>query len=66
MAAILEETDALLDEELEALVGEKLLDAEEAPGIPIDFTPREAKLAGAFVDDAVNYDDALAASLDIL
>ncbi len=66
MAAILSEMDVLSDEDLEALVGEKLLDAEEAPGIPIEFTPREARIAGAFVDNAVSYDDALAASLDIL
>jgi hypothetical protein len=41
-----------------AVILEKLADA-QTPGFQAEFDPDEAELAGAFVEDALNADDAL-------
>jgi hypothetical protein len=44
---------------------EKLKDA-AVPGAQIDMDPNEAEAAGAFSDDAISQEDALAATSDML
>jgi hypothetical protein len=44
----------------------KLADAWEVPGFEAEFDPEEAELAGAFVEDALSYEDALESSADLL
>lgn len=50
----------------DAILAEKLRDAQEAPGYPVEFDPREARLAGAFIDGAVSDEDAEAAAIDAI
>lgn len=64
MDAINEEFAQKPEIDEEAIVAEKLRDAQEAPGYPVAFDPYEARIAGAFVDDAVSDDDAHAAAVD--
>jgi len=47
-----------------SIVVAKLVDS-ELPGAPVAFDPREADLAGAFVEDALDEDEALAAQFDL-
>lgn len=46
-----------LDEVKETAVLEKLATAAEYPSFGVDFTPEEAEMAGAFVEDALSVDD---------
>lgn len=50
-------------EELEAIVREKLIEA-MTPGRIVEFDPEEAEYAGAFIEDALSEEDALAAMYD--
>ncbi len=50
----------------DAIAEEKLRDAQEAPGYAVAFDPPEAERAGAYVDDVVTDEEALAASADII
>ena len=49
---------------LEETVRQKLIDV-LTPGFTAVFTPDEAELAGAFVEDAMSEDDVLAAPLEL-
>ena len=44
---------------------EKLLDA-QTPGYQAEFDPEEAERAGAFVEDALSEDDAVASHIDLI
>lgn len=50
----------------ESVVSEKLGDALNAPGVPIEFDPSEAELAGAYPDDAVSIEEAEEAAIDLI
>ncbi|MET1116963.1 MAG: hypothetical protein ABWY08_18695 [Comamonas sp.] len=50
-------------EELAAIVREKLIEA-MTPGRIVEFDPEEAEYAGAFIEDAMSEEDALAAMYD--
>jgi hypothetical protein len=45
-------------------LNEKLSEAETNPGYAVEFDPDEADRAGAFEEDALSEDDALASSVD--
>lgn len=49
---------------VENYLEQKLFDL-EVPGVEVDFDPQEAEQLGAFSEDAVNYDAAAAATLDL-
>lgn len=51
-------------DELRAIVREKFLDA-MTPGLMVEFDPEEAEFAGAFVEDALSWEDALASVIDM-
>ena len=44
---------------------EKLVDA-QIPGYQVEFDPEEAECAGAFVEDALSEDDAVASRADLI
>ena len=50
-------------EELAAIVRQKFIDL-ETPGAIIEFDPEEAEYAGAFIEDALSEEDALASVYD--
>lgn len=52
--------------DIEDVVAEKLDDAMNAPGVAIELDPHEAELAGALHDDAVSFEDAQDAAIDLL
>lgn len=54
---IAERLKATASEDPNDVVREKLLDA-EVPGYEVEFDAEEAKLAGAFTEDALSLDDA--------
>ena len=54
------------DVEIESIVLEKLSDAQETPGLAIEFDPDEADIAGAFQEEALSFEDALDGSIDLL
>ncbi len=45
------------------VIAEKMLDA-AIPGIQIEFSPLEAQVAGAFIEDALTEKDAIESSID--
>ena len=47
------------------VIREKLLDA-MTPGYQVEFDPDEADRAGAFIEDALSEEDALASDVDLL
>ena len=49
----------------EAVIREKLIDA-MTPGFQAEFDPDEADQAGAFIEDALSEEDAMASDLDFL
>lgn len=49
----------------EAVIGEKLIDA-MTPGFQAEFDPDEADQAGAFIEDALSEEDAMASDVDLL
>ena len=49
----------------EDVIKEKLLDA-MTPGYQAEFDPDEADRAGAFIEDALSEEDALASDVDLL
>lgn len=46
-----------------SVIDEKILDA-TVPGVQIEFTPDEAQYAGAFSEDALTEQDAMASQID--
>jgi hypothetical protein len=50
-------------EELAAIVRQKFIDL-NTPGAIVEFDPEEAEYAGAFIEDALSEEDALAAMYD--
>ena len=48
----------------EAVIREKLIDA-MTPGFQAEFDPDEAELAGAFIEDALSEEDAMASDVDL-
>jgi len=50
-------------EELEAIVRQKFIEL-NTPGAIVEFDPEEAEYAGAFIEDALSEEDALAAMYD--
>ena len=50
-------------EELTAIVRQKFIDL-NTPGAIVEFDPEEAEYAGAFIEDALSEEDALAAMYD--
>lgn len=50
-------------EALAAIVREKFIDA-NTPGFIVEFDPEEAEYAGAFIEDALSEEDALASVYD--
>ena len=51
------------DTHYEHALSEKLIDA-LTPGLQVEFDPEEAAQAGAFIEDALNEDDATQSCLD--
>ena len=49
----------------EAVIREKLIDA-MTPGFQAEFDPDEADQAGAFIEDALSEEDAMASDVDLL
>jgi hypothetical protein len=49
---------------IEAVIKEKLLDS-MTPGFQAEFDPEEAELAGAFIEDALSEEEALASDVDL-
>jgi len=49
---------------VDAVVIEKLIDAESTPGLEVEFDPDEAEHAGAFEENAIDASDALESSVD--
>lgn len=50
----------------EGTLVEKLRDAESTPGLYVEFDPDEAEQAGAFEESALNENDALESSADLI
>ncbi len=48
----------------EAVIREKLIDA-MTPGFQAEFDPDEAEQAGAFIEDALSEEDAMASDVDL-
>ena len=48
----------------EAVIREKLMDA-MTPGFQAEFDPDEADQAGAFIEDALSEEDAMASDVDL-
>ena len=48
----------------EAVIREKLMDA-MTPGFQAEFDPEEAYQAGAFIEDALSEEDAMASDVDL-
>ena len=53
-----------LKDVIQAAIKEKLLDA-MTPGFQAEFDPEEAELAGAFTEDALSEEEALASDVDL-
>ena len=49
----------------ESVIREKLIDA-MTPGFQAEFDPDEADQAGAFIEDALSEEDAMASDVDLL
>jgi len=49
----------------EAVIREKLIDA-MTPGFQAEFDPDEAEQAGAFIENALSEEDAMASDVDLL
>ena len=65
MNQVIPEDNISFDDEADARAAlhEKLLDA-LTPGCQIEFDPDEAYMAGAFFEDALSEEDALASDID--
>lgn len=52
------------EENLNETTNEKLTLMSRVPGLPVEFDPEEAELAGAFVEDALSAEEAEEAGMD--
>lgn len=53
------------NDSIDAVIREKLIDA-STPGFQAEFDPDEAEQAGAFIEDALSEEDAMASDIDLL
>lgn len=53
-------------ETIDSAVEELIRLADDTPGLEVEFDPLDAQSAGAFVEDALSYEEAVAGSIDRL
>ena len=53
-------------ETIDSAVEELIRLADDTPGLEVEFDPLDAERSGAFVEDALSYEEAVAGSIDRL